>query len=96
MNDINLGSEHLARYQARLKHIDDLIERAKKSKTSEYKTELKELKTKREELASHFDEMQLKDLEHWKEEEIEKSGPMGVWDAVAQQLETLVEKVEKK
>jgi len=33
---------------------------------------------------------------NWQEEEIEKSGPMALWDSVAQQLEKLVEKIEKK
>jgi len=36
------------------------------------------------------------DLEDWKEDIIEKRGPMGIWDSVAQQLEKLVEKLEKK
>ena len=36
------------------------------------------------------------DPKHWQEEEIEKSGPMALWDSVAQQLEKLVERIEKK
>lgn len=98
MNDINLRSNHIARYEARLKHLDDLLERArqKKIEDTEHVSELKELSGKREELATHVDELKFKDLEHWKEEEIQMSGPMGIWDAVAQQLEALVEKFEKK
>ena len=97
MNDINLRSEHIGRYEARLKHLDELLARARQRKIeeTEHKTELEEIVSKREELATYVDEMKLKDLEHWKEEEIEKAGPMAVWDAVAQQLEKLVERFEK-
>lgn len=98
MNDINLRSEHISRYEARLKHLDELLERAHQTKieAAEHETELKDITGKRKELAAYVDEMRLKDLEHWKEEEIEKAGPMALWDAVAQQLEKLVERLEKK
>lgn len=98
MNNINLRSDHITRYEARLKHLDDLIERARQKKIegTEHDTELKELSGKRKELATHVDELRIKDLENWKQEEIEMSGPMGIWDVLAQQLEALVEKLEKK
>ena len=98
MNDINLRSEQISRYQARLKHLDKLLERARRKKieTAEHEAELKEITGKREELAKYIIDMQHLDLEDWKEEEIEKGGPMGIWDSVAQQLEKLVEKLEKK
>jgi hypothetical protein len=46
-------------------------------------------------MESHLEEMRLKSLDDWREEEIEKAGPMGIWDAVAQQLEDLVERLER-
>ena len=49
----------------------------------------------REELAGHLERMRLRSLEDWQEKEIELSGPMGIWDAVAQQLEKLVERLER-
>lgn len=98
MNDINLRSEHISRYQARLKHLDQLLERArqKKIEAAEYEAELKEITGKREELAKYISDMEHLDLDDWKEDIIEKRGPMGIWDSVAQQLEKLVEKLEKK
>jgi len=98
MNDINLRSNHIARYEARLKHLDELLERAKKKKVEKAldETELEELTGKRTEFESHIEELRIKDLNNWKQEEIEMSGPMGIWDALAQQLEALVEKLEKK
>ena len=98
MNDINLRSEQISRYQARLKHLDELLERARHKKTemAEHETELKEITGKRDELAKYVGDMEHLDVEDWQEDEIEKAGPMGIWDAVAQQLEKLVERIEEK
>ena len=98
MNEINLHSEHIARYEARMKHLDDLLDRARVTEagTEEDETELKEITGKRVELETHVNELRLKDLANWKQEEIEMSGPMGIWDAAAQQLEALVEKLESR
>ena len=99
MNDnINLRADRISKYQARLKHLDELLERARKKniEATEHKNELKEIVTKREELADYIGEMKRLDPEHWQQEEIEKAGPMGLWDSVAQQLEKLVERFEKK
>ena len=98
MNDVNLRSEHISRYQARLKHLDQLLERARQAKIeeAEHEAELKEITSKHEELTKYVSDLEHIDVEDWKEEEIEKSGPMGLWDSVAQQLEKLVEKIEKK
>ena len=99
MTKINhLVEQHITRYESHLKHIDELLERAHEGVTEgpeheETRAELEGLKLEREKLASHLDELRLKSLENWREEEIEKSGPMGIWDAVAQQLEKLVERI---
>jgi ferredoxin-NADP reductase len=76
--------------------MDELLARANEDVTGEeheLAAELKELTSKRDELAGHLDRMRLKSLEDWQEKEIEKAGPMGIWDAVAQQLEKLVERL---
>ncbi|MFO8024305.1 hypothetical protein [Thiohalophilus sp.] len=98
MNDVNLRSDHLGRYQARLKRLDELLARArqKQIESVEHKAELNKLAERREELATHLEKIEQIPAEDWQEEEIEQAGPMGVWDAVAQQLEKLVEKLEKK
>jgi hypothetical protein len=51
---------------------------------------------RRDTLAGQLDELKLRDPSDWQEEEIEKAGPMGIWDAVAEQVEKLVERLEKK
>lgn len=98
MNDINLRSDHLGRYQARLKRLDELLARArqKQIESAEHEAELKKLAERREELARHLEQIEPIPAEDWQEEEIEQAGPMGLWDSVAQQLEKLVEKLEKK
>ena len=45
-------------------------------------------------LVSQYDRMKLKLGENWEIEEIEKSGPMGIWDVVAQDVEPALEKLE--
>lgn len=93
-----LVEQHILQYESHLKHIDELLERAHEGVTegpehAESKEELEALRQQRESLASHVDELRSKSLENWQEEEIEMSGPMGIWDAVAQQLEKLVERL---
>ena len=91
----HLVEQHVREYQSRLKHIDELLARARaaaRGRPSPEQEELEALRRKRDELASEFD--RLGSLKDWREEELEKAGPMGVWDAVAQQLEALVERLE--
>jgi hypothetical protein len=92
----HIAEQHIIEFESRLKHIDELIVRANEDVTGkehDLVSELKELTSKREELAGHIEKMRLKSPEDWGEKEIEKAGPMGVWDAVAQQLEKLVERL---
>ncbi len=93
----HLVEQHVREYQSRLKHVDELLARAQAAARnrpgpSPEQEELEVLRRKRDELASQFD--RLSSLKDWREEELEKAGPMGVWDAVAQQLEALVERLE--
>jgi len=39
--------------------------------------------------------MKSRDPSDWRAEEIEQAGSMRIWDALAEQLETLVEKLAK-
>jgi DNA repair exonuclease SbcCD ATPase subunit len=92
----HLVEQHIVEFESRLKHIDELLTRANegvKGEQQELATELKELTVKREELAGHLEEIRHNALEEQREKEIEKAGPMGIWDAVAQQLEKLIERL---
>jgi hypothetical protein len=101
MADINaLVEQHIREHESRLKHVDELLGRVHKvvgaiSEDAEAKVQLAELQRDRDRLASQLEMLRLKPLSDWKEEEIEKAGPMGIWDAIAQQLEKLVERIER-
>ncbi len=96
MNNLeHLVEQQIRHYESRLKHVDELLERAESSGHEEVTASAKAIRPKRDEMESHLDEMRLKSLDDWREEEIEKAGPMGIWDAVAQQLEDLVERLER-
>ena len=101
MTDANhLMRENIVEYESRIKHFDELIVRADKAvgKSPEHvqaRDSLASLKQQRDKFASLLDELRLKSLENWRVDEIEKAGPMGIWDAVGQQLEKLVERIER-
>ncbi len=96
MPDINqLAESHIKEHEARLKHIDELMEQADKAKhaaedSSEVSAELEDLKGERVTLANHLDELREQSAEEW----AEKGGPMVMWDIVADRLEKLVERIK--
>ena len=97
MNNLeHMVEQHVREYESRLKHVDELVDRAKATEHPEVHKELENLMPQRDELAGQLDSMRLKSLDHWREEELAKAGPMGIWDAVAQQLESLVERFEHR
>lgn len=97
MTDVEqLAEQHIREHESRLKHIDELLARAREKAAQaqpEAGTELEKLTAQREELAGHLEKMRLRPVNDWQEKEIELAGPMGLWDAVAQQLEKLVERL---
>jgi len=101
MTDITqLMRRNITEYESRMKHIDELIARARKGigngpEHREYRDSLENLKQQRDKFAGWLDELRMKSLENWRLDEIEKAGPMGMWDAVGQQLEKLVERIER-
>lgn len=99
MTDIEqLAEQHIREHESRLKHIDELLVRAREGAgpgQPEIRPELEKLAAQREELAGHLERMRLRHRNDWRKREIELAGPMGIWDAVAQQLEKLVERLER-
>jgi len=94
-----LVEQHILAYESRLKHFDELFEQAEKGITEapehkEVRTKLKELQQERDKLASHYEQMKLKSGENWEVEMIKKSGPMGIWDVLAQDLEHLLKRLK--
>jgi len=91
-----LIEQHIREYEARLKRIDELVaQAAEKGATPESHEELAEAQAQRQQLAGQVESLR-KSREHGETEDIRKAGPMGIWDVIAQKLEHLVERLEKK
>lgn len=96
----NLMRQNIMEYESRIKHFDELIARAEKGagkgrEHAEIRDGLASLKQERDKFSVWLDELRMKSLDNWRVDEIEKAGPMGIWDAVGQQLEKLVERIER-
>ncbi|MES9937084.1 MAG: hypothetical protein ABW120_16540 [Sedimenticola sp.] len=90
-----LVEQRIREYESRLKHLDEMIEKAatgvgEAQAHDEIKAKLKQIQKERDKLESHYEQMKLTPGENWEVEEIEKSGPMGIWDVLAQDLEHLL------
>ncbi len=73
----------LTLYAAHLRHIDEILERTSRSAVA---------------APAEIETTALKRMspDDFSEKIIEKSGPMGIWDAVAGQLEKLAERIERR
>lgn len=101
MADLNTRVEQsVMAYQSRLKHLDEMLERAKSTLAviparEEEKATLVELQRERDKLHTLYEDLRLKSVENWREKEIEISGPMAIWDVIAQKVENLLERIGK-
>ena len=98
MTHINeLVEQHIREHESRLKHIDELLQRTRKAtdKKEDINAELEEVERDREQLYEHIQTVK-QSPQYWAKNALDKAGPMGVWDAVAQRLEKLVERIERK
>ena len=99
-NVTRMAEQHMLEYESRQKHVGELLESVREKTAtgaarSDIRARLEELEKEQDRLIVRLDEFTLEDPENWREEEIEKSGLMGLWDALAQQAEKLVERLEK-
>ena len=92
----DLIEQHIIQYESRLKHVDELLQRAENATGEEQEPELKEIRQGREELSGEIEKIKKQPSEYWSKLGLEKAGPMGAWDAVAQRLEKLVERIDRK
>lgn len=91
-----LIQQNILEYQSRLKHVDELLERAQAGMTEtegEAAEQLANAKRERDELSSQVEAYRLKPPESG--EDFRKFGPMAVWDTLAKRLENLVERLER-
>jgi uncharacterized coiled-coil DUF342 family protein len=100
MSQTQRAEQNIDFYKSHLKHIDELLERSSKGLTkspehAEIHAQIAKLKTDRDQFARHIDTLEQGSVADMQEKMIEGAGPMGVWDALAQQLEKLVERIER-
>lgn len=91
----------LNQYVASLRHIDELLARAKRGaarlpRRPELQAQIEKATNERDRLSEHVDKLKTMSPDEVSEEIIGKVGPMGIWDAVANELEKVVERVEHK
>jgi len=92
----HLVEQHIREYESRQKHVDELIERAHgHAGDTEGSTELSDIKQQRDKLSGELEKLKRRALSDWERSEIEQAGPLGIWSALAQQLEKLVERLER-
>ena len=95
----HLIEQHIRAYEARMKHIDELYQRAhtatgKLDESHEAHAQLGELNAQRSLLQQDADEVRTMSLDKWREATVASAGPMAVWDILAQQLEDYIERHE--
>ena len=95
-----LIDQHIREYESRLKHIDELYERAHGAikhldEEHETRSELKDYEAQRLELKKKADAVKTMPLQKWREETVQSAGPMAIWDVLAQKLEDFLERHDK-
>ena len=94
-----LIDQHIREYESRMKHIDELYERAHDAtahldEAHETRSELNDYATQRARLQQHADEVKTMPIANWREETVQNAGPMAIWDILAQKLEDFIERHE--
>lgn len=90
----HLVERHIREYEARLKHIDELMAQADEAmaatrQTEQLGMELSEIRQDRDKLERELEIMEQKSNIQW----TQKGGPMVMWDVMAERLEHLLERM---
>jgi hypothetical protein len=94
-----LIEQHILEYESRMKHIDELFDRAQQAAAQHKEpldaaTKIQEFAAQRELLKQTTEHIKSLPLDNWREETMRNAGPMAVWDILAQKLEAFVERHE--
>jgi len=102
MTDRNhLVEQHILEHEARLKHIDEVIEKSSDHLTSgkssaETSQLLESIKSDRKVLEDQLEQLQNQENIANAEAMISKISPLDIWNTVAEKLEKLAERLDKK
>ncbi|HIE56029.1 MAG TPA: hypothetical protein EYP90_12780 [Chromatiaceae bacterium] len=97
MDTNELVEQQIRLYQSRLRHLDELVEKARKGldghpQGEKYEKRLADILQRRDTLQVQLDELVLKDPSD-RQERIQKAGFMAIWEVLAQDLEELLEQL---
>ena len=98
-NRNHLVEQHILEYESRLKHLDEVVDKAHKTlgtgkentATSEI---LESLKSTRPELENHLENLRAQQVDQQNLDADFKAGPLEIWDSVAEKLEQLTEHLD--
>ena len=94
----HLIEQHILQYQARLSHIDELVDRVDKgddlNDAAQLSDELCLIRQEREALLSQIKDLKNSSRQEWQSGSIEEAGPMIIWEAVAKKLQKLISRTE--
>jgi hypothetical protein len=98
-NKEHLIEQHIREYESRMKHIDELYDRAHQAagqadEATDKHVGLKKLDAQRELLQHTTEHIKTMPMDNWREATVRNAGPMAVWDILAQKLEDFVERHE--
>jgi len=97
----HLVEQHILEHEARLKHVDEVIEESTDHFTSDKSSAetsqlLESLKSDRAVLDGHLRELKEQENMENAEAMIAKISPLDIWNTVADKLEKLAERLDKK
>ena len=87
-----LVDQHIREYESRQRHVDELIERAHAAGGSD---QLANLTGQRDALVNTLKRIKDRPMSDWEKEMINQAGPLAPVYALAEQLERLVESLER-
>ena len=98
-NKEHLIEQHIREYESRMKHIDELYQRAhqaaeKLESAHDAHSGLVKLTAQRSLLQETTESIKTMPVDKWREATVHNAGPMAVWDILAQKLEDFVERHE--
>lgn len=99
MASINeMAEKNILEFEARQRHVEELLGQARKGiaarpERDDARLDIKRLAKEHERLSELLDQLKRAGPESSLDEQIAQSGPMAVWDILAQDLERLVERL---
>ena len=88
-----LAELSIKEHESRLKHIDELMDKAESAGVHDdnVKEELADIKQEREKMGDYVEGLKQKSPQQF----METAGPMVMWEIIAEKLEHLIEKIKK-